>query len=104
MTSCRIVFNYESEADLYERITRFMDRRGYDVTRKQGEMVEIKDLAKEVDRKPGSVSRSLHRASCIPFRAVWGQGTKRRRIVKIERTDELVAFLRERRGNFDPTL
>ena len=89
-----IGFKAESRPELETAIARQMTAWGWTCHREEAPMITVASLARQVGRGVASVSRSLHRASAPPFDAIYGRGLKRRRILKIRATAELLEYLK----------
>ncbi len=90
----KMTFRGDTLAELHENIAAFLRARNFRVDHDDAPMITIASLCALLDRRAASVSRSLRRASCPTFFALYGSGAVRRRILKIRPTPDLLAFLK----------
>jgi len=80
-----VTLSYESDAELVTKCREIIRKLEPCVER-----MTVANLARQVKRKAGSVSRSLHRRSCPAFNAIRGESG---RILWLDVTGELIDFL-----------
>lgn len=84
-----LTIHFEDEHERNRKLVVIMEKLGYTVTANPVERISVGELARRVNRRVSTVSRSLRRAGCPPF--VGKQG--KRRLIWIEPTRALLAYL-----------
>lgn len=85
----KFTLHYDNYHELAAKLKIIANRLGYVMTKADPVMVTMAELSRLVNRPVSTVSRSISRPSCPPVNARRGK----KRILRIEPTEELISFL-----------